>query len=200
MWSAFRPKLRAQIRRPEKDGACCVDGSDELLDDFYGVFSRNMRDLGTPVYPKAWFAAILQAFRGASRLFVVYMNDVPVASGMTLGFRGTLEIPSASSLREFNGSAPNMLLYWSIIRYAIGQGYRVFDFGRTTRQSGPWHFKRQWGSTESPLSWYYLLAPGGDVPKLNPDNPKFGLAIRVWRNLPLPVANWLGPRIVRHLP
>ena len=200
LWQRFSSKLRAQIRRPGKEGATCVAGGIELIEDFYRVFSRNMRDLGTPVFPRRLFAEILETFPDVTRLFVVHLNGAPVASGLTVGFRNRLEIPFASSLREFNRFSVNMLLYWTVIRFAITEGYETFDFGRSTADSGPYRFKKQWGAEPSPLHWHYCLPSGAELPKLNPDNPKFRLAVRVWRRLPLPVANWLGPSIVRHLP
>ena len=200
LWSAFSSKLRAQIRRPQKEGANCVMGGIELLDQFYSVFGRNMRDLGTPVYPKNLFIEIFDRFSERVRLFVVHMNDQPVAAGYTIGHRNTLEIPSASSLREFNRYSPNMLLYWSVLQYAIRQGYEIFDFGRTSRDSGPYRFKKQWGAEAQELIWYYILQQGDELPQINPDNPKFRFAVNVWRRLPVPVANFLGPRVVKHLP
>lgn len=200
LWSGFRPKLRAQIRRPQKEGAICVRGGIELLGDFYDVFSRNMRDLGTPVFPREMFAQIYQRFPDQVDFFVVRIGEKSVAAGYTLGHRQTLEIPSASSLREFNKKSPNMLLYWSILKFAIERGYTIFDFGRTSLDSGPYRFKKQWGAKPSDLAWHYILADGEELPQINPDNPKYRFAIKIWQHLPLPVANFLGPQVVRNLP
>ncbi len=166
LWKQFPSKLRAQIRRPQKAGAGCANGRHELLDDFYAVFARNMRDLGTPVFPKAMFSRILDLFPEAARIFVVYLDDRPTAGSLTLGYRGVLEVPVASSLREFNREAVNMLLYWSMLEYGIQNEYTIFDFGRSTRDSGPHRFKKQWGATASPLTWHYWLKDGeADAPQ-----------------------------------
>jgi len=200
LWSEFTSKLRAQIRRPQKEGAVCEEGGSELLDAFYGVFAHNMRDLGTPVFPKTLFAEICKRFPERARIFVVRLHDRPVAAGYTLGHRDTLEIPSASSLRAFNRSSPNMLLYWSVLQYAIREGYKVFDFGRSSKDSGPYRFKKQWGAQPQDLAWHYILGQGQDLPRLNPDNPKYRLAVKAWRRLPVPIANLLGPQVVKYLP
>ncbi len=200
LWSAFSSKLRAQIRRPQKEGAICEEGGVALLDDFYEVFARNMRDLGTPVYPKNLFSEICDRFAERVRFFVVRMKDRPVAAGYTIGHRDTLEIPSASSLREFNRYSPNMLLYWSVLQHAVRQGYNVFDFGRTSRESGAYRFKKQWGAEPQDLAWHYILKKGDELPRINPENPKYSLAVSIWRRLPVPIANILGPRVVKHLP
>jgi FemAB-related protein (PEP-CTERM system-associated) len=200
LWSAFPSKLRSQIRRPGKAGAVCERGGVELLDEFYEVFSRNMRDLGTPVFPRMMFAEVHELFPEETDFYVVRLGGKPVAAAYTIGHRDTLEIPSASALREFSRSAPNMLLYWTVLQSAIEQGYTVFDFGRTSRDSGPYRFKRQWGAEERPLAWHYILREGSDLPKISPDNPKYRFAVNVWRRLPVPVANVLGPQVVKHLP
>ena len=93
-----------------------------------------------------------------------------------------------------------MLLYWSILKYAIDTGYTRFDFGRTTKGSGPYRFKKQWGAQREELAWHYVLKRGSGLPKINPENPKYRLAVNVWRRLPMPIANLLGPQVVKYLP
>lgn len=200
LWASFSPKLRAQIRKPQKEGAEFIRGGSELLADFYAVFARNMRDLGTPVYPKKFFGEILDRFPRQANIVLVRHKQRAVAAGFLLGYRDRLEIPWASSLREFNSLGVNMLLYAETLRMAVEQGYRVFDFGRSSVGSGTYKFKKQWGASERQLFWHYWLADGGQLPRLNPGNPKYRLAISLWRRLPLFVANRLGPCIVKNLP
>jgi serine/alanine adding enzyme len=139
-------KLRSQVKRPQKEGAVCVSGRDELLPEFYAVFAENMRDLGTPVYPLRFFAGILAMLPQSARVFVVRWKGAPVAAGIVISHGATLEIPWASSLRDANAIGVNMLLYWTILEYACESGHRVFDFGRCTVDSGPHRFKKQWGA------------------------------------------------------
>jgi serine/alanine adding enzyme len=200
LFKSFDSKLRAQIRRPQKAGATCRAGGAELLADFYAVFARNMRDLGTPVYSRRLFAEILAAFPQEARLFVVDLHGKPVAAGCTLIHRGTMEIPWASSLREANRDGVNMLLYWSVLRHAVETGCRIFDFGRSSKDSGTYRFKEQWGAEPQQLRWHYWLRDGGAPPQITPNNPKYRLAIALWKKLPLAAANLLGPQIVRNLP
>jgi serine/alanine adding enzyme len=198
-FAAFDSKLRAQIRRPEREGAEVRWGGSELLPDFYAVFARNMRDLGTPVYGRQFFSRLLAALGGDAELGVVTVRGEPAAAACLVHFAGTTEIPWASSLREWNRAGVNMLLYWSALQRAIARGSGVFDFGRSTVDAGTYRFKAQWGAKPRALAWNYWLAPGRTMPGLNPGNPRFALAIRAWQRLPVPVANWLGPHIVRHL-
>ncbi len=200
LWTSFKPKLRAQIRRGERERPEVIFGGVEQLDAFYRVFSRNMRDLGTPVYGRDFFRGLLQSLPGQSWLVILSVQDRPVGCAFLVGYRGRLEIPWASTLRTVSHTAINMAMYWNILKFAVAQGYTVFDFGRCTEDAGTYHFKKQWGAQPIKLHWDYLLAPGVPLPGLNPDNPKFRFLIAVWKKLPVWIANILGPKIVRVLP
>lgn len=200
LMAGFKSKLRSQIRRPEKDGVTARVGRGELLDDFYEVFARNMRDLGTPVYGRSFFADLLARFPDRTWIVACDLGGLPIGAGLLLGWRETLEIPWASTVREHNHLSPNMLLYWTALRHAVQSGFRRFDFGRSTPGEGTWKFKQQWGARPVPLHWYYYLREGGSLPELNPDNPKYQWAIRVWQRLPLPVTRLVGPHLVKNLP
>ncbi len=200
LWKSFSSKLRSQIRKPQKEGFSVRIGGEEELDSFYRVFSRNMRQLGTPVYSKGFFQEIRKVFPQSTAICVVRDKNKPVAAGFLVGFKDTLEIPWASSLREYNRLAPNMLLYWSVLSFASGRGYKVFDFGRSTPGEGTYHFKAQWGATPVPLYWYYWMRDAGPLPEINPRNKKYRIAIEMWKRLPLVITQVIGPRIVRNIP
>ena len=200
LWKALGGKLRAQVKRPQREGATVERGGAGLLPDFYRVFAENMRDLGTPVYPIEFFQAIAGTLPDAVEVVVVRVKGEPAAAGFLLANGNTLEIPWASSLRRHNPIGVNMLLYWSALEGAVEKGFAAFDFGRSTREGGTYRFKRQWGAEERPLYWHYWLRPGVPLPQLNPHNPKYALAIKVWQRLPLAVANTLGPHLVKNLP
>jgi FemAB-related protein (PEP-CTERM system-associated) len=193
-------KLRSQIKRPLREGVTCSFGGEELLDSFYAVFAENMRDLGTPVYPRRFFRAVLQTLGERARIALVRLREAPVAAALLVRHRDTTEIPWASSLRRVNGLGVNMYLYWSVLEFAVQQGSAVFDFGRSTLDSGTYRFKKQWGAEPLQLHWHYWLKGGGELPRLNPSNPKYRVAVAAWQKLPLPVANWLGPHLVKNLP
>jgi serine/alanine adding enzyme len=201
LWNVFPSKLRAQVRRPIKEGMYAKIGGEEELNDFYAIFSRNMRDLGTPVYPKEFFRNILRAFPESAWICTLCtMHREPVAAGFLVGFKDTLEIPWASSLRSHNRYSPNMLLYWSVLRFACGKGYKVFDFGRSTPGEGTYKFKEQWGARPVQLYWHYWLKNGTVLPELNPKNSKYRMAIGIWKKLPVGLTRMIGPSIVKNLP
>jgi FemAB-related protein (PEP-CTERM system-associated) len=199
-WDAIDRKIRNQVRKAEKSGLEAAIGGVELLPDFYGVFAHNMRDLGTPVYDVGFFREILTRFPEDSRLFTIRANGRPAAASLVHWHNGTIEVPWASAIREFNPLCANIFLYWQMVRFAAERGFRTFDFGRSTPDEGTFHFKKQWGAAPQELVWEYWTAPGHPLPQLNTKNPKFDLAIRVWQKLPIGVATAIGPHVVRNIP
>ena len=199
-WDVLASKVRNQIRKAEKSGLRVTAGHTELLDGFYDVFCRNMRDLGTPVYGKSFFRNVLEQFPATTRIISVTLNGSTVASGLLTWYRDTLEVPWASSIRDFREYCPNNLLYWEAIKFAIGHGAARFDFGRSTPGEGTYHFKKQWGAKPQQLYWQYLLKDGVSLPELSPSSPKYRAAVRMWQRLPVYVTRLLGPPIVRSIP
>ena len=200
LFKSFKTKLRAQIKRPTREGARVEIGAQELLTDFYRVFSENMRDLGTPVYSVDFFQTMLDQDWLDTTILVVYINREPTAAGFLVKNGDRMEIPWASTRSKFNRLAVNMSLYAEALSLAIEKDCSEFDFGRSTVDSGTYRFKKQWGTEPVQLNWQYWLADGQQMPALTPSNPKYKLAINLWQKIPLCIANSLGPRIVRNLP
>jgi serine/alanine adding enzyme len=200
LWNdTLRPKLRAQIRRPTKEGMTFRCGAAQV-DGFYAVFARNMRDLGTPVLPRAFFELGASAF-GASMIFAAVYNSsaAPVAGACCLHWRGELEVTWASSLREYNRLSPNMLLYASLMEEAIDRDAKVFNFGRCAPGGSTHKFKQQWGGQDVALPWpFWSRHPAIGVPSAKSGFYRFATA--AWRHLPVAVANRFGPVLARLLP
>ena len=199
-WSSLDTKVRNQVRKAAKNGLQVEIGGKELLDGFYCVFCRNMRDLGTPVYGRNFFLNVLEEFPDTTRILSVTKDGITIASALLTWYKGTLEVPWASSNRDYRELCPNNLLYWEAIRFAIIMGAHTFDFGRSTPGEGTYKFKKQWGARPVQLYWQYLLRDGKAVPEVNPTNPRYRLAIQAWQRLPLMITNLLGPHIVRCIP
>jgi len=199
-WSALDRKLRNQVRKAEKSGLTAVSGGVDLLDGFHDVLARNMRDLGTPVHGRRFFAAVLDAFPNETRVFAIRHEGRAVAASLVIWHREGIEVPWASSLRAYNPLCANVLLYWHMLRFAIDRGLMVFDFGRSTPGEGTYQFKKQWGAVATPLHWEYWADEGVALPDRSPTNARFSAAIALWRRLPLAVTRAIGPRIVREIP
>jgi serine/alanine adding enzyme len=200
LWKGFPSKLRSQVKRAQQESMDVRIGREQELDAFYEVFAANMRDLGTPVYAKKFFATVLRELPDSACICSLYLHGKPVAAGFLIGFRDTLEIPWASSLRRYGRLSPNMLLYWSVLKYACERGYARFDFGRSSPDSGPYRFKAQWGASPVTLHWHYWVPEGTELPDLTPRNPRYQLAVRVWQRLPVALTKIIGPSIVKNLP
>jgi FemAB-related protein (PEP-CTERM system-associated) len=198
LFKSFDAKLRAQIRRPQKEGVTVEFGREQVA-PFFGVFSRHMRDLGTPTQPLSFFRAISERFPDDSWFACAYLGGKPVAAACGFLFQDEFEMTWASSLRAYNREAPNMLLYWSCMERAIAQGVKRFNFGRCTPGGGTHRFKMQWGGREQPL-WWYGLGATGNARTPSPNDSAFRFGPRVWRKLPESIATAFGPAIVRYIP
>jgi len=140
LFNRFPAKLRSQIRRPMKEGLEVRFGP-EQREPFYEVFARTMRDLGTPVLPRAWFERVAAAFPDLVTFGVVYRGDQPMAGGCGFAWRGEFEMTWAGALRESRTLAANMLLYWKFMEERIARGVGGFNFGRCTPGGGTHHCK-----------------------------------------------------------
>lgn len=218
LFKAVGPKVRNLIRKGDKSELTMRWGADDVLDDFYGVFAVNMRDLGTPVYPRKLFGKILEHFAGEAELAVVYQHDKPIAGALlvhdappevshdaTAVEHGTrpcpfsTQVPSASSLREYNSTNANMWMYHRLLLRAMERGAKEFDFGRSSLDSGTYKFKKQWGAEPHPTVWQYHVIKG-DMNAMRPDNDKNQRRVEMWKKMPVWATRLIGPSIVRGIP
>lgn len=199
LWKRFDPKVRNQIRKGEKQSFDVAWGRGEVLAEFYDVFARNMRDLGTPVFGQRLFRAILDSFPDDAELCVVRLGRKPVAAALLTHGPTTTEVPSASALREFNATNANMFMYWQLLQRAIDRQQQAFDFGRSTIDSNTYRFKKQWGAEPHPAVWQYYVRHG-TVGDMRIEGGKYDRMIRTWQRLPVWITRLIGPSIVRGIP
>lgn len=200
LWNSLKSKLRSQIRKPLNNKSLTVHwGGRDLLDEFYSVFTINMRDLGTPPFSRRLFVAMIDEFPGESEFCCVRLDGQPVASGLLIHGPGVTQVPSASSLRKFNSTSANMLMYWHLLVRSIERGQQTFDFGRSSKGAGTHKFKAQWGAEEFPAVWQHFVRDG-EATDMRPDNSRFRLMIRTWQRLPVWFTKMIGPSIVRGIP
>jgi len=200
LWDRLDRKVRNQVRKAEKSGLTVERGGGELVDDFYAVFARNMRDLGTPVYSRRLFDEVFRVFPNRATMHMVRLDGRPIAAGVTYHTARMMQLPWASSIRDYNSLCPNTLLYWDTMQYASDAGCVLFDLGRSTPNEGTFKFKQQWGASPVRLHWEYQLQAEHELPNVSPNNPKFQLAIALWQKLPLALTMQMGPMIVRAIP
>jgi serine/alanine adding enzyme len=199
LMSGFKSKLRSQIKKAIKDGLKAEIGGEELLGAFYDVFLVNMRDLGSPVHSKRLMENVLTHFPKESRVVIVRHSGQPIAGSIVVAFQHVLENPWASSLRRFSHLNANMLLYWAMLEYGCENGFKKFDFGRSTPDEGTYKFKAQWGARPEPLNWVNICLNGGEREISVAEDPKFQMASRIWRRLPVSLTRVIGPRIRKYI-
>lgn len=190
-------KQRAVIRKGL--GAGLDVRADESMEDFYRVYSESVRNLGTPVFSRRYVRMLREVFPEESEILTVRHGGRPVSSVLSFYFRdevlpyyggGTI---AARDLKAYD------LMYWELMRRAVERGIRVFDFGRSKRDTGAYSYKTHWGFEPSPLYYEYDLVRARSMPDVSPANPKYERFIRLWRRLPLPVSQLLGPPLARSL-
>jgi FemAB-related protein (PEP-CTERM system-associated) len=193
-------KQRASIRAGEKRGLTHRTGGTELLPLFYEGFSISMRDLGSPVMPRRFFQNLLEAYGPQASILAVFARDRMVAGVLSFYHRDMVMPYYAASTPESAALNAHDYMYWTLMCDAAERGFRVFDFGRSKKESGPYHFKRHWGFEPTSLPYQYLLVRQRTMPNLSPTNPRFSLAIRAWQRAPLGLTRWLGPKLLPYFP
>jgi FemAB-related protein (PEP-CTERM system-associated) len=195
---AIPRKQRAMVRKGIKNAL-----STELengVDGFFSVFADNVHRHGTPALPKRFFALLRQEFGDDCEVMLVRSPDGNlVSSVLSFYFRDEILPYYAGDALAARALAANDYKYWELMRRACERGIRIFDYGRSKVGTGPYDFKRNWGFEPQPLAYRYKLVKADRVPENNPNNPKYKLFIKAWQHLPLPVANFIGPHIVKYL-
>lgn len=203
LWDSYKAKVRNQVRKGEQAGLTIRLGGAELLAGFYSVFAINMRDLGTPVYPRKLFASMLEHLGGRCEIALVMIESMPIAGAVLVhddaGACPITQVPSASCLRSYNDLCANMWMYHRLMGRAIERGARAFDFGRSSEDSGTYKFKKQWGAMPRPTPWQVHLRRG-ELDAVRPDHPRYQKRIERWQKLPVWVTRAIGPAIVRGIP
>ncbi len=191
-------KQRAVVRKALKNDGLSYR-LDTRLSEFYRLYAESVRNLGTPVFGKKYFAELMRVFGSDCEILTVLHDGLPVSSVMSFYF-GDQVLPYYTGSRvEARRLGANDLMYWHVMRHGLSRGARVFDFGRSKQGTGPYAFKKNWGFEPEPISHEYYIANGGEVPNVNPTNPKYQLMVSAWRRLPLPIANFVGPHIVKNI-
>ncbi|HEX7116983.1 MAG TPA: FemAB family XrtA/PEP-CTERM system-associated protein [Steroidobacter sp.] len=200
LFASFSQKHRKNIRRAQKNNLEVRIGGAELLKDFYSVLEQSWRGLGTPLYSIDYFERILATFPNNTTVYVCSHQNRPINVALTGHYNGTVEGMWAGGLPETRHLDGNYVLYWEMLRHACLQGHQRFHLGRSTADSGAEQFKSKWNARSEQLYWYFYRPDGGSMPELNVDNPKFKLAIAVWRRLPLALTRTIGPVVARLIP
>ncbi|OGB11416.1 MAG: peptidoglycan bridge formation protein FemAB [Burkholderiales bacterium RIFCSPHIGHO2_12_FULL_61_11] len=195
---AIPRKQRAMVRKGIKNGLVSeIDGG---VDRFFSLYADNVHRLGTPAMPKRYFKALTTEFGTDCEVLTVTAPDGrPLSSVLSFYFRDEVLPYYAGEFEPARDLAANDFKYWELMRRSCARGLKVFDYGRSKRGTGSYAFKKNWGFEATPLHYEYRLYKRDAIPQNNPANSKYKLLIATWRRLPIGLANWLGPFVVRNL-
>lgn len=199
MFNRLHQNVRNKIRKAAKNGVVVQQGA-EHLPEFYAIYSRNLRDLGTPVITHRFFEAALETFPGQVRVYRALREGKTIAAKVVVADADTCHFVWSASLREELCHAPVQAMNWKAIEDACQAGCKRIDLGRSTAESSHHDFKKYWGGESRTLPWAYQLLGRSDIPGLNKENRSFSLVIALWKRLPLGLSRVLGPPIARGLP
>lgn len=192
---AIPRKQRAMVRKGIERGL--TSSVDRNVDRLHSIYAESVRNLGTPVFSARYFRILAEVFADAMDVLTIMDGDRPVAAVLNFYDRDEVLPYYGGGTAAARSVAANDMMYWEVMRHAAARGCRSFDFGRSKVGTGAFSFKKNWGFTPQPLLHRFRLKPGGGIPDHNPLNPKYRMFIAAWKRLPLPVANRLGPFIVR---
>jgi FemAB-related protein (PEP-CTERM system-associated) len=196
--AAIPRKARAMVRKGMKNAL--VSEVDANVDRFFALFADNVHRHGTPAMPKKYFQALCAEFgKDCEVLTVVGPDGRPLSSVLSFYFRDEVLPYYAGDDVAARDLAANDFKYWELMRRACARGLKVFDYGRSKQGTGPYAFKKNWGFEPTPLHYEYCLYKRDSIPQNNPNNAKYQLMIATWRRMPIALANWLGPFVVRNL-
>jgi FemAB-related protein (PEP-CTERM system-associated) len=194
---AIPRKQRAMVRKGIDAQLQSTVGAD--VDNFYAMYSESVRNLGTPVLAKKFFAALLREFGSNADVLTVTHDGTPVSSVMSFYFRDEV-LPyyggGTSAARDLKA---NDFMYWALMQHSVKRGATLFDFGRSKTGTGSFSFKKNWGFEPQNLEYQYHLVRSASVPNLSPTNPKYRALIATWKRLPVWVTQAVGPMIAKHL-
>ena len=197
---AIPRKQRAEVRKGLDKGLTVETGNGARdLDWHYRVYSESVRNLGTPVFPKALMREVLKAFGDDADILTVLADNQPVASVLSLYHKGSVMPYWGGGVFAARGLRANDVMYYALMNHARRRRCVAFDFGRSKVGSGAYAFKKNWGFEPHPLSYALRTADGAEPRDINPNSPKYKAKIALWQKLPLPVANMVGPWIAKGL-
>jgi FemAB-related protein (PEP-CTERM system-associated) len=191
-------KQRAEIRKALGNDLTVETGREERdRAAHYAVYAHSVRNLGTPVFPRALFDAMLDGFGEEADILTVRHKGEPVASVLSFYFGGTAMPYWGGGTRAARHLRANERMYFALMNHARERGCTRFDFGRSKTGTGPYSYKKNWGFEPEPLIYAGRTASGAAPREMNPNSPKYRLQVSLWKRLPLGIANRAGPWIAK---
>jgi FemAB-related protein (PEP-CTERM system-associated) len=208
----FRRELSADVEQnmlaiPRKQRAVVRKGRDAGLESridnevetLYDIYSESVRNLGTPVFSRKYLRTLHDVFRSRVQVLTVTNKGEPITSVLSLLFRDEIHPYYGGGRSVARDLYANDFMYWEVMRRAVENGVKTFDYGRSKRDSGSYRFKKHWGFEETPLNYEVKLIRATEVTNLSPTNPKYELMVKTWKKMPLWASRLVGPFVAGNL-
>lgn len=193
----IKKKQRAVVRHSSNNEL--TQRIDKDVDTLYDIYSISVRNLGTPVFPKALFFELIKQFDSNADILTIEKDNTAISSVMNFYYQGTVMPYYGGGLAHARALKSNDFMYYQLMLHAVKKGCDKFDFGRSKNDSGPEKYKRSWGIEPTPIYHYYYLVKATEIPNLSPNNPKYQMMIKLWKKLPVSISRSLGPLLAKYL-
>ncbi len=174
--------------------------SDLLI--FYRMLRNSRKRIGLPPIPYKFFKTLWDVFKplGKLDLLLAVADGEFGASKLLLKHRDTVFFEYGCDVIEFRKRRINHFLEWEAIKMAYAQGYRKYNFGRTSiTNHGLLDYKKRWGSKESDLPKFIFPKSYGKRHQTPELSLKYRIARKVFKKVPRNIAMILGEFLYRHM-
>ncbi len=205
VWKNIQEGKRKAIKKAERDGIKVRELGKHDIDEIYRLYLKNMKYFGSPAFSKKFFTSFFDniAANNMGKCFGAFFNikekggkqikEKLVSVLLGFAYEDSIHITISVSDERYLNLRPNDALHWAFIKYACEHGFKLFDFGRVREDSGQFEYKKKWGTKIVDLPHYYLLWRSNKLPKVDPNNPKYRIAVYLWKRMPIFVSRYLGP-------
>lgn len=199
VWKNIQESKRKAIKKAERDGISMRELDKSDLREIYSIYLKNMKYFGSPAFSRKFFVSYFEniAANSMGKCFGAFFNvngkDKLVSVLLGFTYKDSIHITVSVSDDRYLYLRPNDAVHWHYIKYGCENGFKLFDFGRVREDSGQFEYKKKWGTKIVDLPHYYLLWKADKLPKVDPHNPKYKLAVYLWKKIPIFVSRYLGP-------
>ncbi len=204
MKSFHRTCVRQRIARAKDSGIRVEEGMVASgLGDFYRLHLTSRKRLALPPQPYVFFESLFDVLRprGLVSLLLAKLEGKTVGALILLRFNGRVSAEFAVYDERYHNISPLHGLFWHAIKSAHEDGYRTFDFGRTSEiNCSLIDFKSRWGTkVEDMPEFHYPLPAKQRKATVREETVAYKLMRKVCHNAPAFAFPLIGKFCYRHL-
>lgn len=198
----MKQKTRQIINKVSANGMVRNLGIDNLK-QYYPIYQRAMRELGTPTLGFDFFVKLSYQFPEELNLVTITQNGNIIGGGFIHPFKQTVYCLWSGLLHKHYKLHPSYSLIWESIIFTYKHGYQLLDIGRCRKSTGGYKFKRGFGGRELQLYQQVYLNGSNQAPAVGGERKadlKYQIFIKFWKLLPLQITELLGPILRKQMP